>query len=1079
MKPFVIISGMHRSGTSFLVRALNLHGLYLGDLDSLISHEWKPRKDNPKGHWENKQILELAEKTLSDNNGIWDKPPKKIIFDKKIGEKIKECTSKLIDNSILAGGFKDPRLILYFDEWKKFLPENFVIIGIIRHPLKVAESLKKRNGFSYEKSLNLWEIYNQKLIDILTKNDGFLLDFDWPKEKLFAEIEFISKKIGLVKKIDISDWYSNKLLKSDKTYQTNYKLSPEIKYLYSNLKKLSHKNKIVKIRKIKAISKKLSSKVEEFLTSIHKQEKVFTKIFDESIKLQKEFDECSKWASELNQKLENMQPIIQTKDSQILNLQNEIEKFQAELLEIKNSVMYGITSGIARKIDKLAPESTRRRNALKMSSAAYLMKKEKGTKAVLNVVRETMSKSIIKHKKKSQTNPKAYLKTIKEKKSKIISNVINVEEKLEPDNSLRRFIEFGAHNITNLSKFPKISIIITTYNQVDALKRNLASIESKSTFQNYELSIVTNNHDENSEMRQFLKTIKHPVHVFEEEYSFGAMNNFGSKKSNGKFLLFLNDDVEVLNPNWLEAFLSLGLKESVGVVGPKMLSSNRKLQDCGGIVWANGNAWNYGRFHDSEDPIFNYVRDVDYISGSCLFVKKEIFEKVGGFDRRFDPAYWEDADLCFSIRNLGYEILYQPLANLVHYEGLTQGISTESGLKSYQIPNQKKFEEKWKSVLETHLNDSTENSFFERNRKHGLNILYIDHYVPEPDKDSGSLRTFRILSILSHMNNKVTFWPENQKIVQPYVSELQQKGIEVIYKIKDFNRFLEERKNLYDIAILARPYISVKFIDSIKEKIPNCKIIYDTIDLHFLRMNREAALENNEKNSEAEMMRQLEFSMMKKSDITILTSPSEIKFLHDEDPSLKIAIVPNIHTESHSIVDFDGRKNMMFLGGFIHGPNIDAVKYLVHDIWPKIKNKLPETKLYIVGSNPTNEIKQLASEDIIVTGYVKDLTPYYNECKLMLAPLRFGSGVKGKLTQSLARGLPIISTTIAAEGINLIDGKNCMISDDSNEFVSKVIEVYTNEKLWQDLSQNGINLAKDYSPERIRVCFETIFSSIL
>jgi len=839
------------------------------------------------------------------------------------------------------------------------------------------------------------------------------------------------------------------------------------------------KNRFSEDSGLKRWIKILQFDLEEKNAKILKVDKELKRKEQEMSQLQKEFDGRSKWASELNQELENMQPMIQTKDSQILNLQNELEKFQAELMEIKNSVMYGITSGIARKIDKLAPESTRRRNALRVSSAFYLMKKEKGTRAVLDVTKETLAKSIIKPKKKSHANPKAYLKTIKEKKPNFNSNVINIDEKLEPDYSLRRFIQFNSHNITNLSKFPKISIIITTYNQVDALKRNLVSIESKSTYKNYEINIVTNNHDENSEMRRFLKTIEHPVHVFEDEYSFGAMNNFGAKKSNGEFLLFLNDDVEVLSPNWLEAFLSLGLKESVGVVGPKLLSSNRKLQDCGGIVWGDGNAWNYGRLHDSEDPIFNYVRDVDYISGSCLFVKKEIFDKVGGFDRKFDPAYWEDVDLCFSIRNQGYEILYQPLASLVHYEGLTQGVSTESGIKSHQIPNQKKFEEKWKSVIETHLNDSAENSFFERNRRSGLNILYIDHYVPEPDKDSGSLRTFRILSTLAHMNNKVTFWPENQKHTEPYVSELQQKGIEIIYKTNDFGKFLEERKNLYDIAILARPHISVKFIDVIKEKIPNCKIIYDTVDLHFLRMSREAALENKEKNSEAEVMRHLEFSMMKKSDVTILTSQSEINFLHDENPSLKIAIVPNIHTESQDIASFDSRKNMMFLGGYAHKPNIDAVKYLVHDIWPKIKNKLPEVKLYIVGSNPTNEIKQLASDDVIVTGYVKDLTSYYNECRLMLAPLRFGAGVKGKLTQSLSRGLPIICTTVGAEGINLIDGKNCLISDDSIEFASKVIKAYTNEKLWQDLSQNGIKITKDYAPERIRACFETIFSSIL
>jgi len=362
----------------------------------------------------------------------------------------------------------------------------------------------------------------------------------------------------------------------------------------------------------------------------------------------------------------------------------------------------------------------------------------------------------------------------------------------------------------------------------------------------------------------------------------------------GDFLLFLNDDVEVQSPNWLEAFLVLALNESTGAVGPRLLSSSGKLQDCGGIVWRDGNAWNHGRNHNPSEPKFNYVRDVDYCSGSCLLVKKKVFDKIGGFDSRFSPAYWEDTDLCFEIRKLGYQVLYQPLASLVHYEGLTQGINTNKGLKSFQKVNQKKFFEKWQSVLDTHLDSSNENSFSERDRKEGLNILYIDHYVPEPDRDSGSLRTFGILGILAHMKNKVTFWPDNQKYTTPYVSELQQKGIEVIYKTGDFKKFLEERKNLYDLAILARPYISVKYVDSIKKKMPNCKVIYDTVDLHHLRMSRQASLENKNDPFQAKIMRELEFSMIKKSDVTILTSPAEVEFLKKRK-----RVIKNCHSAKH------------------------------------------------------------------------------------------------------------------------------------------------------------------------------------
>lgn len=1116
MKPFIIITGMHRSGTSFLARALNLHGVYLGDLDSLLSHEWRAFEDNPKGHWENKKIYELAEKTLEYSKGSWHDVPKEIHVNSKIGAEIKKCTNQLAEKSILASGFKDPRILLCLDSWRKYLPKNFIIVGIFRHPLKVAESLKKRNNFSYEKSLNLWKIYNQILLDILAKNGGFLLDFDWPKKKLLDQTNLIARKLGLAKNIDLSDWYTEELLISDKTFKKNYSLPNDIKLLYSNLLKKSHRNQHVKIEKIKPQSEEFISTISNLLTQIQNQGKYFNDILNEHekkskknqkqlIKLQNEVEKLSKLEleldkqldqrgetitnlkkdyeeqqqkfQELSQKLEGMENAIQTKDSQILNFQNEIEKLQSELNEIKNSVMYGITSNIARKLDKIAPASTRRRNTLRLTSAAYLMKKERGTKALMGVAKEKMKKSV--SKSKSQIEPKWYLKTIKEKKPKFIQNVIKIEEKFEPDHSLRQFIEFGSHNIIKINKFPKISIIIITFNQVNALKRNLESIKSKSTYQNYEIIIVTNNQDENSEMRNFLKTVSHQVYVFEDEYSFGGMNNFGASKVNGEFLLFLNDDVEVLAPNWLEAFLSSALDESVGVVGPKLLSSNGKLQDCGGIVWANGKGWNYGRTYDSNDPIFNYVRDVDYVSGSCLFVKKAIFEQVGGFDRRFDPSYWEDTDLCFSIKKLGYRILYQPLARLTHYEGMTQGVSTDSGLKSYQIPNQKKFEEKWRPVLDTHLDDSIENSFFERNRRSGLNILYIDHYVPEPEKDSGSLRTFGILGILAHMENKITFWPENQKHTEPYVAELQQKGIEVIYNTRDFDRFLEERKHLYDVAILARPYISVKFVDLIIEKMPNCKIIYDTIDLHFLRMSRQASLQNKGDNSEAEVMRKLEFSLMRKSAVTILTSPAEAEFLHDEEPSLKFAILPNIHTEHENVAGFDGRKNMFFLGGFQHMPNIDSAKYLVHDIWPIIKHKVPDAKLYIVGSSPTDEIKKLASNGIVVTGFVKDLSPYYDENKVMLVPLRFGSGIKGKITQSLAMGMPVITTSIGAEGINLVDGDSCMIANTKEDFAEKAIQVYSDKKLWQKLSQNGLTVAKDYSPERTRACLETLFSTIL
>jgi len=776
--------------------------------------------------------------------------------------------------------------------------------------------------------------------------------------------------------------------------------------------------------------------------------------------------------------LKDIQTSLQTKDSQLQNIQNELESKQRELDNILNSVVFNITSRIARGFGKIAPESTRRGDVLKSVADAYMVKKKNGSKALLKAAISKAGK-----KKLARSNlrqiPEVYLQPIKGTETQLGSNVIKIEEKFEPDNGLRESLRFGEHNITNLTKFPMISIIIITLDQLDALKRNLSSIEEKSTYKNYEIIIVTNNQDENSEMRKFLSTLKHTVCVYNKEYSFGGMNNFGASKAKGEFLLFLNDDVEIVYPNWLEAFLSLALNKSTGAVGGKLLSSNGKLQDCGGIVWQNGNAWNYGRNYDADDPQFNYVRDVDYCSGSCLFVKTDIFNKVGGFDSMFDPAYWEDADLCFSIQKLGYRVLYQPLAKLVHYEGMTQGTSTQNGLKSYQVVNQKKFYEKWKTELESHLDDSVQNTLLECNRKEGLNILYIDHYVPEPDQDSGSLRTFRILCTLSHMGNKITIWPENLNYTTPYVSEFQQKGIEVIYGSNDFDKFLEERKSVYDVVIMARPYVATKYIDLIKSKLPNCKIIYDTIDLHFLRMLREDSFDNKSNTNETEKMRELEFSLMKKSDVTILTSTAEAKLLHKEDNSLKFSILPNIHIETENIEKFETRKDMFFLGGFQHTPNINAAEFLVNDIWPIIKQKISDVKLYIVGSHATETVKKLASNDIVITGFVNDLSPYYQKCKVMLAPLRYGAGVKGKITQSLAMGLPVVTTPIGVEGTDLVDKQNCMVAEKPEEFASKATQVYTDKELWNKLSINGLKAASEYSPEKAKACLTATISSII
>jgi len=749
--------------------------------------------------------------------------------------------------------------------------------------------------------------------------------------------------------------------------------------------------------------------------------------------------------------------------------------------------MFRIVSNIARNVDKSFPSGTKRGEIVRLVRLSLLIARNEGLFVLFRSFKEKLQKQMLPQRLKFasgvRTIPKPYLPTT-EFSSSSNSNIIYNTGLRTVDNQLRKDMQIGSADLLQLLRYPKVSIIIPTYSQVGFLQKALKSIESKTTYKNYEIILVTNNLDENSDMRKFLKTVKYPVHLFTEKYCWGARNNFAATKANGEFLLLLNDDVEIVSPNWLEAFLRLALDDRVGAVGPKILFPDGKLQEAGCIIWKNGNGWNYGRNENPDDPNFNFVREVDYCSACCLLIKKQAFDKVGGFDLRYEIGYAEDCDLCFSMSQAGYKILYQPYASIIHYEGRTQGTDVQGASnKAYQIQNVKRFTEKWKPLLESRNPDSIENTFLERNRKNGANILFVDHYVPEYDKDAGSLRTYYMVSVLSSLGHKVTFWPDNLNKTEPYASELQQKGIEVMYAPNNFESFIKERGFSFHICIASRPHISIKYIDLIRKHAPKCKIVYDPIDISFVREFREAEFKKNPIMLEqASRTKENELQLIRKCDMTMLTSEKESLLLLQEDSSISTAVISVFQLPENEIPEYHERKDLLFLGGFQHPPNVDSIEYMVRDVFPKIKKKISDIKLYVIGSNPPSKVVELCSktDGIVFLGYVKNIDPYLKKCRVMVAPLRFGAGVKGKITQSMANGLPVVTTSIGAEGISIGNKRVLLVGDDVDTFVSESMELYQNERLWSEISTNAVEHINMYfSPELARDTLTQLISKCI
>jgi GT2 family glycosyltransferase len=1120
-KPFLIITGMHRSGTSFLARALNLAGVYLGEPEELISDEWRPRPDNLRGHWESKGFLELAEKTLEINGGTWDNPPRAISIDEETGRKIGQQATKLLDHPSLAAGFKDPRVILCLESWLQYLPDNFIIVGIFRNPIKVVESLKNRNNFSYEKSLSLWNIYNEKLISLIEKYDGFLLDFDWSKDRLLSELSLIIKKLGLVE-TDLSEWYSEDLVHSWKSSQSSI-ADTAVASLYSRLKIRSENNPNVKTNLVTPVDQR--DVIHGLLLDMQAQSTYFKKLHEQELgaiknalqsreqwierlkhdiattnarlaELQKEFEERTKWALELDKTVRELGQSLSLTESQNLTMRNDLALKESQLAEINNSVIYGIARKVAGFIDKVAPPSSSRGNFVRLVRTAIAVRKQQGTNVMLYHARKKILNDVKQsvHSVNTQQNRAAVVEAknelaqierahqgfeqwLKEQGTTILSPP---EELLPADESLREFLAFGSSNFFKLANYPLVSIIIPTYDNLEDLRKNLISIETKTTYPKYEIIIITNNLDANSPMRRYLDTLRHQVYVYDKEYSFSGVNNFGASKANGELLLFLNDDTEVVEPRWLEAMVKLAQRPSTGVVGGKMLYPDRKLQEAGGIVWGDGNAWNYGRFWlDPSDPAVNYVREIDYCSASFLLVKKSVFDAVGGFDMNFSPAYYEDTDLCFAVRDKGYRVLYQPSSVIVHKEGATLGTNISKGMKAYQPINQKKFYEKWKHKFKGRLLASYENAIVGKSRKSGKKILYIDHHVPTPDQDSGSLRTFYMLGILSWLGHDVTFWPDNLYRSEPYVTELQQKGIEVVYGPHKFEDFMRQRGRYFDIVILSRPHVSINYLDKVRKLAPHCMVLYDTVDLHHLRMYRQSSIEDKPDIAEEAMkIKEAEMKLINSSDLTFIVSKKEGYTLRQKGVSTSLAVLPNTHVPPKKVKSFDSRQNLFFIGSFQHQPNIDAAIFLARDVFPLIKERLGKVKLFIVGSNPPHSIRELAElDDIIVTGYVPEIGSFLEGCKIMIAPIRYGAGIKGKITESMSYGLPVVTTTVGAEGMDMIDGESIMIADSARGIADKTIELYNNKDLWEKISSKSYELAaKRYSPEVVCKILDKLFA---
>jgi GT2 family glycosyltransferase len=547
---------------------------------------------------------------------------------------------------------------------------------------------------------------------------------------------------------------------------------------------------------------------------------------------------------------------------------------------------------------------------------------------------------------------------------------------------------------------------------------------------------------------------------------FIATCNRGAALARGDFVVFLNNDT-LVTPGWLDALLAtFEVRPDAGLVGAKLLYPDGRLQEAGGIVWRDGSAWSDGRGDDPARPEYGYLREVDYCSGACLAVPRALFIELGGFDARFAPAYYEDVDLAFRMRAAGRRVYYQPGATIVHFEGRTSGTDETQGIKRHQAVNRIEFARRWAHVLATHAPNGVR-AERERDRYATRRMLVIDACMLTPDQDAGSLRMRAVLELAASLSCKVTFVADNLEYREPYVGDLQRRGVEVLFHpyVHSIPELLVKRGREFDVIVVSRHYVAAKHIETIRKAAPGALVVFDTVDLHFLREERLAALDGGRAAVlAARTKRGEELALIRRADVTLVVSEVERDVLRELAPSSRVMLLSTIHEPAAGVVPWEGRRGMLFIGGFQHPPNADAIRWYAQDVLPHVRTRLPGVKTYVIGSRVTASIEALACDDLVILGYVPDIAPYLASCRVSISPLRYGAGVKGKINTAMSHGLPVVATTPSIEAMHLTDGDDVIVADAAEAFADAIARVHEDRALWERLSAGGrANVARYFS----------------
>jgi len=602
---------------------------------------------------------------------------------------------------------------------------------------------------------------------------------------------------------------------------------------------------------------------------------------------------------------------------------------------------------------------------------------------------------------------------------------------------------------------PEVTVIVPVTGSLDTSLRCLRAIARHPAHVPFEVLAVVDGRSP-ADAAQALANIRglRVVHHTGEP-GWAAACNAAAATARGAWLHVLHDGMEA-QPGWLDELRrTFDRFPGTGLAGSKRLRPDGLLAAAGHLLWQDGSIAPVGPGDDPALPRHDHAREVDGFDGASLMVPRHLFEAVGGFDTAL-PAGSEAMGLALALQDRGYRAVYQPGSVVAQQDGST-------ALPASPPDGAQGLRHRWGTRLAQHATAGSPVDGAAGRQPTGR-LLAIEHRLPRPDRDAGSVSVFNLLVAARELGLRVSLMAEadvaDGVAADPrYVELLQRSGIEVLQAphVTSLADHLAREGGRFDAVLLFRPLVMERHATVIERLCPRAKRLYYPHDLHFLRKARQAAWSGDTELAErAARSRPLELALHRRAHLTLVASEAERALLEAEGQGDRTRWLPLLLDTTRFERPAAERRGLLFVGNFHHAPNVDALAQLVQDIMPRARAARPDLELWVVGEDPPAEMTQRDDPGVHYLGACDDLGPLLASARVAVAPLRFGAGAKGKVARALAAGLPVVASSPAIEGMGLVPGQHLLLADDADSFTDAVCRLHDDaSSLWQQLSDAG------------------------